>query len=158
MAQSDTQTFFAIIIFLVLGFFILLWFLDQQCSNCGDKRLVRRYQDWRDKQNSYREREGKSQTSSFKYKTCVGNCVNMTKVPASDVEDCLNQAAQLNYNNAAVSCGGSYPVVCWIGNAENCVGYPSDYCEYKNCGDDVNYIVGNPNQLYDGAMALYEIQ
>lgn len=56
MAQSDTQIFLAIIIFLVLGFFILSWFLDRQCNSCRDKRLVRRYQNWKPQQN--RDGEG----------------------------------------------------------------------------------------------------
>ncbi len=55
MAQSDTQIILAIIIFLVLGFFILSWFLDQQCKSCRDKKLIKRYKDWRS-QNDNRNR------------------------------------------------------------------------------------------------------
>ncbi len=48
MAQTDTQIFLAIIIFLVLGAFILFWLLDNQCNRCRDKRLTKRYRDWKD--------------------------------------------------------------------------------------------------------------
>ncbi len=52
MVQTDTQIFLAIIIFLVLGAFILFWFLDNQCDRCMDKRLAQRYQKWKDDQNN----------------------------------------------------------------------------------------------------------
>jgi len=56
MAQTDTQIFLAIIIFLVLGAVILFWLLDNQCHRCRDKRLTKRYRDWidnsRDQDNS----------------------------------------------------------------------------------------------------------
>ena len=48
MVQTETQTILAVVIFLVLGAFILFWFLDQQCATCQDKRLMKRYQEWKD--------------------------------------------------------------------------------------------------------------
>ncbi|RLI46260.1 hypothetical protein DRO61_09475, partial [Candidatus Bathyarchaeota archaeon] len=60
-AQSDSQIILAIIIFLVLGFFILSRFLDQQCKSCGDKKLIKRYKDWRSQQDSRNRREGFSE-------------------------------------------------------------------------------------------------
>nr|QBK85642.1 MAG: hypothetical protein LCMAC101_02370 [Marseillevirus LCMAC101] len=50
MVQTDTQLFLAVIIFLVLGSFIFFWLLDQQCDRCRDKRLVKRYQQFKDRQ------------------------------------------------------------------------------------------------------------
>ena len=47
MAQTDTQIFLAIIIFLALGGLILFWFLDKQCDRCRDKRMTQRYQKWK---------------------------------------------------------------------------------------------------------------
>ena len=58
MAQSDAQIILAIVIFLVLGFFILSWFLDQQCKRCRDKKLIKRYKDWRGQQNIRNSQEG----------------------------------------------------------------------------------------------------
>lgn len=54
MAQTDTQIFLAIIIFLALGGFILFWFLDKQCDRCRDKRMTQRYQKWKDNRDNPR--------------------------------------------------------------------------------------------------------
>jgi hypothetical protein len=42
MVQTDTQTILAVVIFLVLGSFILFWLLDKQCASCQDKQLINR--------------------------------------------------------------------------------------------------------------------
>ena len=52
MVQTDTQISLAIIILLVLGSFILFWFLDKQCDRCRDKRMTQRYQKWKDNQDN----------------------------------------------------------------------------------------------------------
>ncbi len=97
--------------------------------------------------------------SSFKFKACVREFIFLEEISASNVEDCLNQAANEGKKYAAMSCASGYAFTCFVGDDDyGTVGFPDNYCEKSSCQNVPNnpYKVGNASPLYNSVYALYE--